>query len=654
MTFSKRLFKGAATAFLAAAVLAAFTPLLFIDSPSVFELDGNAVTDLGSGGDDWANAAGTGSGLGHAVATSAPQNNIEITPGWPFVINDPVGYTIFGGGSKDTLDIGQNTYTSGSVPPKDELGHGFAAAYQVNTGTASTQPHTFIYFGADRISTNGDSNIGIWFLQNSITSNGIANSKTNFTGAPCPAGATNCTPGDLHRDNDVFIVSAFTQGGAIGTIQVYHWDHTVSGGLVLDDNQNASQCTSSSPSHSLVCAVINTTNQKAPWPFSSTDSGVPPQTFDPGSFFEGGFDLTQLFINLGKPQPCFSAFLEETRSSQSLTATLKDFVLGSFQLCSISASKACSNTPTAPPQILSENGATYVRYTFTATVTNTGAGEVFSPTITDVFPSDSINWVVGGTPCASATCKVTIPTGTSDNGITSGQSASISGTFDVPTDQDRSNSLGSATVVGATASPSSGGSQTVIASNVPLSAVFGPDSPVGACHVATNPMLKLYKSCAVGLVAGSSGVVLQLQDAIEVCNVSPDTTTVISGITLNNNVAGFGATNAVGGTITLPPGTDPGDQTTFIQTPTPTAAPVIPTNCKLIQPVYTPTSCSAGGPTLTGGRCQFTDTVSINSVPTDEFGQNISASTIPGPVVANQGQGCNVCPYGSCTLSGQQ
>ena len=40
--------------------------------------------------------------------------------------------------------------------------------------------------------------------------------------------------------------------------------------------------------------------------------------------------------------PCFSSFLAETRSSSSITAQLKDFAEGSFQLCRIDVTKNCN------------------------------------------------------------------------------------------------------------------------------------------------------------------------------------------------------------------------------------------------------------------------------------------------------------------------
>ena len=48
-------------------------------------------------------------------------------------------------------------------------------------------------------------------------------------------------------------------------------------------------------------------------------------TVVPPDFFEGGIDLTEAFEGLGEVPSCFSTFLADTRSPQSLTATLFDF-----------------------------------------------------------------------------------------------------------------------------------------------------------------------------------------------------------------------------------------------------------------------------------------------------------------------------------------
>lgn len=580
--------------FAAAAIIVG--PYMYIDDPAVFELDSNATVN--GPGDDWANSAGTASGLARAVATSAPELGQCSVSGWPFVVCDPAGTTVFTtGGSKDTNDVKQWRSTSGSVPDKDDITNAYAAAYRVNTSGSGPQPHTWIFFGADRFANNGDSNIGFWFFQNAIGP-GAPNggSGVPFTGVPCPSGATNCNQGDLHRDGDVFIVSSFTQGGSIGTIQLYHWDHTA-GGLVLDDAANAAQCTPDSPSHSDVCAIINTADKPAPWPYTpkAGAAGVFPQ----GSFFEGGFDLTALFAARGIAEPCFSSFMAETRSAQSPNAQLKDFVLGNFQLCSVSVTKACAGTPTIG---YTGSGTAYVHYTFTGNVINDGTGSLFNLTVNDTFPAGATNTVL--------TQPVT-PSG----GLASGGMAPYSGSFDYPGNGVITNN------VTASAATCSGCSNTVTNDHNGAPAAAAAQFGVAGCAAATNPTLTLSKSCVVNLVVqAGGGIVLEDATTIQVCNTSPDNTR-ISNISLTNNVK-----------MNPPAGTDYSIAT---------GLSLNAGQCQTYTPVYRPNGC-----VTSDGRCSFQDTVRISSTPVDEFGVPLPLARIPLPQTAE----CRICPFGACSL----
>ena len=586
---------------------------LFVDNPAVFELDGNlAAGDTFNGVTgtrDWANSTLTASGLGPDVITqTAPEpGGVPAPATFPYLITDPFGTTIYTtGGSKDTLDVNNWKYTSGSVPDKDEISHAFAAAYAVNTGggEGGGTPHTWIYFGADRFANNGDSNIGFWFFQNGISLGGPPNATkaTPFTGVPCPSGATNCLPGELHRNGDILIVSAFTQGGAIGSIIVFEWQ---SGALVQVLNVNSAQCTPDSPSHTPACAIINTSPVPAPPDWQYVPKAGAANTYPTGSFFEGGIDVTALFG--GGQAPCFASFLAETRSSQTDNAQLKDFVLGAFPECAVSVSKTC-----APPPALLGN-PTRVHYNFTGNVTNDGGGSLFNLTVVDTFPAGATNTVLN-------------QPSTPADGLPAGASASYSGSFDVPTNAVVTNN------VSASAAASSGGSNTVTNDHngnpAAAAAQFGVQGTT--CSVTTNPALTLTKSCAVSLVPGSAGVVLADDTAIQVCNNSPDNATVISGITLTNNVVMNGPRSGtdfnVVSSLTLQPG-----------------------ECQTYTPRYVPAQCAGGPPTLTGGRCEFNDTVRVDtaaSTPRDQFNQPLPASAVPLPQMAS----CHVCPFGACTL----
>ncbi|MGZ4213568.1 MAG: hypothetical protein ACXVQV_10075, partial [Actinomycetota bacterium] len=54
-------------------------------------------------------------------------------------------------------------------------------------------------------------------------------------------------------------------------------------------------------------------------------------TFPTGSLYEGGINITRLVPGV----ECLKSFMAETRSSQSVTAQLKDLALGPFDTCPV-------------------------------------------------------------------------------------------------------------------------------------------------------------------------------------------------------------------------------------------------------------------------------------------------------------------------------
>src|SRR5687767_11993382 len=280
-----------------------------VHDDGLFELDRNAVDDGlagNAGGEDWnlvcpaSTPVGTAPGClgGTAAAVSS-------------FVTDPDGATIFTqGGSKDDLDTGQWRHTDGSVPDKDDLLHGFAARIGDH-----------LYFGADRAAANGDAQIGIWFFQNQV--------------GPVAGGLFGPA---VHRDGDILVLSDFTKGGTLPTVRVFEWNGPggdipgvgeINGTLHLLFGTTATpqDCVGTPLSNDPACATVNTTSTPSPWAFDPKFG--PDNSFGPGMFYEGGIDLAFL----GVADECFSSFLIETRSSQSVDAVLKDFVAGSFAQC---------------------------------------------------------------------------------------------------------------------------------------------------------------------------------------------------------------------------------------------------------------------------------------------------------------------------------
>jgi hypothetical protein len=249
--------------------------------------------------DDWENVVGPNGDGGGATDTS-------------FVTELNKNSSIFtGGGSKDQEDIPKWAWKDGAggLPDKDNLEHSFAASYETNG-------KELLYFGADRFDGSGDAAIGFWFFKDEVT---LGDIKTgggfNFNG--------------VHTLGDILVLSDFSNGGTVSTISVYKWNPAVSGNLELlatSANADCSTLTVTDPDNA--CAIVNNAqdDDTVPWPFTDKDGN---HTYLPGEFFEGGIDLTAL----GLSDQCFSTALAETRSSTSVTATLKDFTLGSFGTC---------------------------------------------------------------------------------------------------------------------------------------------------------------------------------------------------------------------------------------------------------------------------------------------------------------------------------
>src|SRR5262249_35022479 len=269
----------------------------------LFELDGNATTGvLGTSGSttpshDWDqvfNDVTNGTTTSGAVAQAFVTDKVNTT----------ADYIFTGGGSKDTNGIQERPWLFTAAKPqrKDDITHAYAATYTAANGDQT------LYAGMDRFDNSGDSTAGFWFFVNPIGEGPV--SKGNGTG---PFTGT-------HHDGDILLVSDFTIGGSTSTIKVFKWvGDDATGSLVALNNGN--------PINGSTFAIVNGGPISVPWTFTDKSHNTGPPA---GEFLEEGVNLTALGI-----QGCFSRFLAETRSSQSPTATLSDFVLGNFDTCQL-------------------------------------------------------------------------------------------------------------------------------------------------------------------------------------------------------------------------------------------------------------------------------------------------------------------------------
>lgn len=291
----RRMAKGMAPVLLLATLCAA--PAHAVLNDGVFELDGNAADDNAVAGDDWGTLYN---------ATLAVQRSTGI-------ISDTVP-AVFRNGSKDTDDLNTWRYDLGSSPPKDDLVHAYASAYSLGTsGTGDL----LIYFGADRKAFSGTASLGFWFFKEQIVRN---DSTRTFVNAATNKPAT-------HVEGDTLVAFEYTNGGAVTGVVVYKWTN---GGLVLYKQVSLNATNKAGvycDTNDYICGSTN----------STTIGLATGEQVAAGQFFEGGINITQLVGS----DFCFASFMATSRSSTTVNASIKNFVVGSFPVCHLSVTKSC-------------------------------------------------------------------------------------------------------------------------------------------------------------------------------------------------------------------------------------------------------------------------------------------------------------------------
>src|SRR5207248_5177306 len=130
----------------------------------------------------------------------------------------------------------------------------------------------------------------------------VLDNPNGNTGAAHPVTAA-------RTDGDILLIGDVTIGGSVSTIQDSRWAGS--------DATGSLQPVSTPAGTSF--AIVNGAATSVPWSYKNKSGASQPAA---GEFLEEGVDLTALGI-----AGCFSSFLAETRSSQSPTATLSDYVL---------------------------------------------------------------------------------------------------------------------------------------------------------------------------------------------------------------------------------------------------------------------------------------------------------------------------------------
>lgn len=346
-------------------VLMAFLVVLFTSATAVFaadlELEGNILND---GDPDWEDIFDVSGTNVPTQANPLPAGFVESVFVRDFVpgASGP-DISTFTTGSKDTLNItpGWECTRSNNVNDKTDIVNAYAAA--------ATNGDIVVYFAMERYSNEGTGNIGFWFLKDGSTGCAVQ-----------PNGPKTLPFTGNHSDGDILIVAEFDNGGANVTILAYRWVGGAGGFLDPTPVAADSKCVNGGAAQNL-CGIVNGNllagygaATDVPWLTETKQPGnTPSNDLDVSEFFEGKINLTALNL-VG----CFTKYMAVTRSSTSLTATIFDYALGDFSLCSIDVTKACTTGIDNP--VINNTGDKVVT-TFDVTVTNDGAGSVSNVTI---------------------------------------------------------------------------------------------------------------------------------------------------------------------------------------------------------------------------------------------------------------------------------
>jgi hypothetical protein len=314
-----------------------------------FQLDGDTDVDAVAQPYDWESffgASGNELPLPSNFTDSGFVRDFSRNANGTYNTTDPTTYAT---GSKDTLSIspGWQCNRDNNVNDKIDITNAYAAVYEA---PANDPAHNIeagdqiLYFALERFSNDGDANVAFWFLQGDVS-------------CVSPGGST-AFIGD-HQDGDILVVSSFTKGGVVSTVDAYLWegdDNT--GGLSSTSFAHGADCrdATKTPVNDTTCATVNTVTINPPWDNENKRGGANIRTAE---FYEGGINITEA----GVTGECFATFLGNTRSSQELGATLFDFALGQLGECDVTVA-------TSPSVSTIQLGAGTV--TDTATVTGTG------------------------------------------------------------------------------------------------------------------------------------------------------------------------------------------------------------------------------------------------------------------------------------------
>jgi len=246
-------------------------------------------------------------------------------------VGDPFGNGVvdsqFTNGSKDFFTAANLTWAIGQTKAKNDICNAATVVLTDPSGTdGNGDPFTagtYLFFAGDRSKVSGDAQIGFWYNLDGTAPEAIPAGSTTAHFSP-PHVGTLANPGDI------LVLADFTGGGNSATVTVYQW--VGEGNGTFGSNLSLIQTTTAAHVAENNIAAVNVPSYGgSTWPSNPNPAlwYYPSTTYPVNAFYEGYVNLTNL---IGAANRCNSSFLLECRSSQSLTASLDDFVGGSYNL----------------------------------------------------------------------------------------------------------------------------------------------------------------------------------------------------------------------------------------------------------------------------------------------------------------------------------
>ncbi|HEX9681994.1 MAG TPA: hypothetical protein VGA13_02845 [Acidimicrobiales bacterium] len=248
-----------------------------------------------------------------------------------------VDQTTFASSNKNNDPVSTWNWDKGNNPPKDDLSNIYGYATRTHVVDEAPSGDLIVYVGIERLAPEGDSHIDIELNQDDI---GLDEDIPCNDPGPDP---TPCAFVGEKTVDDVLIVMDFENGGSVGFLDIRKWNGVEYEEVLTVGGEGCN------PANSFPVDVVCGFNNGKTIPTGSWQSydrhGTPVINLEPNAFTEVGLNITQLLDVSPGAEPCITSINAKSRTSASFNSELKDFALGSFDVCRPTTDLVVSDAP---------------------------------------------------------------------------------------------------------------------------------------------------------------------------------------------------------------------------------------------------------------------------------------------------------------------